>query len=310
MSRNSNLTYALAAMAALAFGLGVSFWRSSAENKDLLKANLTAGIALATAQDEAKVLREKLAREIKAREFAEAARLEVEVQLESAALKLAQETEALVKTGVALEASSTDLTQEREVRAAAEQRRDEALETIAELTVKLNEEIAASLAVREALAGAEGQVRLLSTKLAGQMAAGEKAVTMKMAALSPAAGSEALKAADEAKNEAARGASAQPAEVPNRIPASLAKPDCSSGRCAEPRIAAAPSGLAPQNGLHHHALGRRLAAPAQSRPSAWPWRNLPAEQHIRQSPRFRRARHQQIRRAEKIASPYRQDRGL
>ena len=79
------------------------------------------------------------------------------------------------------------------------------------MTVKLNEEIAASLAVREALAGAEGQVRLLSTKLAGQMAAGEKAVTMKMAALSPAAGSEILRAADGAKDEADGDASARSA---------------------------------------------------------------------------------------------------
>ena len=73
MSSNSNLAYALAAMTALALGLGASFWRSSGENKSLLRANLSASAALEAAQDEAKVLRERLAREIKAREFAEEA---------------------------------------------------------------------------------------------------------------------------------------------------------------------------------------------------------------------------------------------
>jgi hypothetical protein len=276
MSSNSNVAYALAAMTALALGLGASFWQSSVENKRLLRANLTAGIALETAQDEAKVLRERLAREIKAREFAEAAqtiaetsergarekllqetkakqgaeaaRLEAEAQLETAALKLAQERETRIRTGAALNAANADLAKEREARVAAELRRDEAIETIAELTVKLDEENAAGNAVREALAEAEGQVRMLSTKLAGELAAREKAVIVKMQTVNAIAGSEAAKAADEAKDEANEGTSARSADVPNRIPAGLAT------REPEARAAPGPAPLIQANDLSRQNL--------------------------------------------------------
>jgi len=258
MPSNSNLVYALAAMTALTLGLGVSFWRSSAENKNLLQANLAAGAALEKAQDDKKMLREKLLRETKAREVAEAARtvaetseratreklmletkakraaeaahLEAEAQLEAAALKFAQEAkartaaeEAQAKTGAALETANAELAQEREAREAAELSRDQAVETITGLTVKLNEEVAARNAVQDALTEAEDRVGVLSAKIAGQMADGEKAVIMKMAAPAPLAGAEIAEAADEVRDGASDGARVPSAEVrnPNQIPATL-----------------------------------------------------------------------------------------
>ena len=73
MNSKANLVYATAALAALALGLGVSFWQSAAENKELTRANQAANMALAAAQDEAIILRDKLDREAKGREYAEAA---------------------------------------------------------------------------------------------------------------------------------------------------------------------------------------------------------------------------------------------
>jgi hypothetical protein len=221
MFSNSNLIYALAAMTALALGLGASFWRSAAENKSLLQVNLTAVIALEAAQDQAKALRETLAREIKARQAAEAAQTVAEIseggtreklmqeikakqaadaRLHTASAKLAEEAKAReaadlanMRIVAALEAANADLAQEGEARRAAELRRDEAAATIAGLTVKLNEEVAARNAAQEAIAG--------------EMEAREKAVTMKvMQAVIPMAGGEGAPGPQEVKAEANGGA--------------------------------------------------------------------------------------------------------
>ena len=74
MNSKSNLVFALAAVTSLALGLGISFWRAAAENNELMSANHVAEMALAAAQDETKALHEKLQRETKVREYAEAAR--------------------------------------------------------------------------------------------------------------------------------------------------------------------------------------------------------------------------------------------
>jgi hypothetical protein len=206
MSSSSNLAYALAAMTALALGLSVSFWRSSAENKSLRRENLTAGIALEAAQDEAKVLREKLAREIKAREFAEAAQTVAETSERGTREKLIQETRAKRAAVAArqeaeaqLEMTAMKFAQEVKARNAAELAREQAVKTAGEMAAKLNEEVAARNTVQSALAEAEGQVDRLSAELAGEIEAREKAVTVKMQTVSLVAGSETV---EEAKDGA------------------------------------------------------------------------------------------------------------
>src|SRR5215475_12719071 len=94
MPSNSNLAYALALMTALVLGLGASFWRSASENKSLLRANLTASITLEAAQDEAKVLHERLLLEIKTREAAEAGQSAAETSERAVREKLMQESMA------------------------------------------------------------------------------------------------------------------------------------------------------------------------------------------------------------------------
>jgi hypothetical protein len=76
-------------------------------------------------------------------------------------------------------------------------------------------------------------VVLLSAKLAGEIEAREKAVTLKMQAVNPVSGSEAAR---EAKGEVNNRALVRSAEVPDRIPASLAtrEPEVRPGRAQHP----------------------------------------------------------------------------
>ncbi len=94
MRSNSNLVYALAGVTAIAIGFGVSFWRSAAENEELTQANLTAAVALEAAQDETKLMRERLQREAKLRESAEAAQAITEQSERALGEKLAAEARA------------------------------------------------------------------------------------------------------------------------------------------------------------------------------------------------------------------------
>jgi hypothetical protein len=268
MPGSSNLSYILAAVTALALGLGASFWRSAAENKSLIRANLTASIAFEAAQDEVKVLREKLSREIQARGFAEAAQTvaetsersvrdklmqetkakrAAEAQLQTAAAKLVEEAKARdaadkanVRIVATLEAANADLAQEREARQAAELRRDEAAGSIAGLTVKLNEEIAAGNAAQEALVEEEGQVRVLRAKLAGQMAAGENAVGWRTQSVSPAAVARLRRSRTKPRIRQAAILPPVPGMFQIRRPASLAarKPEARPAPRAAPLIQA------------------------------------------------------------------------
>ncbi|MFT4079085.1 hypothetical protein [Rhodomicrobium sp.] len=61
-------------LGALSFGLFVAFVASTAEKHDLLQANLAMSSQLIEAKDKANTLRDKYAVEVRAREFAEAAR--------------------------------------------------------------------------------------------------------------------------------------------------------------------------------------------------------------------------------------------
>ncbi|MBT3071391.1 hypothetical protein KKP04_11005 [Rhodomicrobium sp. Az07] len=91
-------------LGALSFGLFVAFVASTTEKQELLQANLAMSSQLVDAKDKVNTLREKYAVEVRAREFAEAARdiaevAEKDARGEVAALKASlDETSALKKS--------------------------------------------------------------------------------------------------------------------------------------------------------------------------------------------------------------------
>jgi hypothetical protein len=184
--RGAHLPYALAATAALSIGLSFSFWRSAVENDRLQRANLTAGVALEAAQDEAKLLREKFEREVKERHMAEAAQTIAESAERTAREKLAQEAKtrqameaALAKTEAAIHETSQKLAQEEGMRRAAESEWQAAASRVEE---EQNSKLAAQearLAAETALANA--QAKLQQEEQARQVAENAVAlVTAKM----------------------------------------------------------------------------------------------------------------------------------
>lgn len=183
MNSRVNLVYITAALAALVLGLGVSFWRSAAENKQLSQANLAAGMALAAAQDEAKVLREKLDREAIAREYAEAAQTVAEHSEHTTREKLAQETRAhqaaeaaLLQAAAELQTTTARLANEQEARRSMETAWQQAEFALVSMTAQLNDEMSAKQAAEAALVRFEDQVRLLDVRLPA-LARGKKAET-------------------------------------------------------------------------------------------------------------------------------------
>jgi dTMP kinase len=169
--RSNHLAYAFAATASLSLGLGFSFWQSAAENGLLQRANLTASIALEAAQDETKLLREKLDREIKERRQAEAAQTIAETAERTARERLAQETKARQTAEIAragaeegLRVSTAKLAQEEEAHQAAEMQ----LEAV---VLKLEEERKAGLPAEMARKNAENAVSLLRAKLTEEIRA-------------------------------------------------------------------------------------------------------------------------------------------
>jgi hypothetical protein len=178
MRAKLNLFYVSACVAALALGLGIAFWRASAENNDLVRINLTAGIALEAAQDEAKLLRDRLHLVMKAGEFAEAAQTVAETSERAAREKLAQETRLRQSLETARDAAEVQLTvaglklaQERQARKTAEDAR-KAIETALKTAI-IN--LAAEHEAREAAEftkkEAEGTLAAIMAKLHDQSAA-------------------------------------------------------------------------------------------------------------------------------------------
>ena len=201
MNSKSNLIYVLAAVTSLALGLGISFWRAATEANVLRRGNHAAEMALGAAQDEMKVLRERLARETRAREFAEAAqtvaehtehaireklaqetkahqateaaRAQASAELQATSIKLASTVDALrvaeeakVKAESALLAANAQLAQTEEARQSIETAWQRAEFTAITVSARLNDEISARKAAERALAGAGDRVRVLNTKLA------------------------------------------------------------------------------------------------------------------------------------------------
>jgi chromosome segregation ATPase len=195
MNSKSNLIYALAAVTSLALGLGISFWRAATENHALMRANHATEMVLAATQDEAKTLREKLQRESKAREYAEAAqavtreklaqetkahqaveaaRAQTASELQAANAKLASTGEALriseegrVKAETALQTANMQLSQAEEARQSIETAWQLAEYTVITVTAQLDDQISARKS-------AEDQVRLLNAKLTPETTANEK----------------------------------------------------------------------------------------------------------------------------------------
>jgi hypothetical protein len=134
-------------LAALTCGLTAALWRASGENARLEQASYASKIESDTAQYENQDLKARLPREIKAREFAEAAQRSAE-----SAERLAREK----------------LAQEAQMRQAVEAHR--------RLTeAAFADETAARKFAEGALFTAESQVRLLSSKLAEEITAREAA---------------------------------------------------------------------------------------------------------------------------------------
>jgi chromosome segregation ATPase len=194
MNSKSNLIYALAAVTSLALGLGMSFWRAAEENHALMRANLSVEMALASAQDEIKLLTEKLQREAKARGYAETARVAAEragqatrerldqeilghQATEDARVRVAAELEAIdadlyvahqarTEMETALQTVNTQLVQTEEARQAIETAWQLAEYTVITVSAQLDEQTSARQAAETALASATDQVRLLNAKLA------------------------------------------------------------------------------------------------------------------------------------------------
>jgi hypothetical protein len=201
MNSKSNLIYALAAVTSLALGLGVSFWRAATEANELRRGNHAAEMALGAAQDEMKVLRERLTRETKTREYAEAAqtvaehteravreklahetkahqateaaRAQASAEQQAASIKLASTGDALrgaeeakVKAESALLAANAQLAQTEEARQSIEIAWQRAVYNVIIASAQLNDEASARKAAEGALASAEDQVRVLNAKLA------------------------------------------------------------------------------------------------------------------------------------------------
>jgi chemotaxis protein histidine kinase CheA len=175
--RRAHLPYALAATAALSIGLFFSFWQSTVENDRLIRANLTAGIALEAAQDEAKLLREKFEREEKDRRMAEAAQTIAESAERSAREKLAQEVKARqageaarAKTEAAFQETSQKLAQEEDAHWAADTERQA-------MASKLEVEQKSRQAAQEARLAAEAALENTEAKLRQEVQARELAET-------------------------------------------------------------------------------------------------------------------------------------
>jgi chromosome segregation ATPase len=194
MNSKSNLIYALAAVTSLALGLGMSFWRAAEENHALMRANLSAEMALASAQDEIKSLNEKLQREAKARTYAETARvaaeragqairetLDREIQAhqatEDARVRVASRLDAIEadlyaahqargEMETALQTVNTQLVQTEEARQNIETAWQLAEYKVISVTAELKEQISARLAAETALANSSDQVRLLTPETA------------------------------------------------------------------------------------------------------------------------------------------------
>ncbi|MGA7326421.1 MAG: hypothetical protein WBX25_18525 [Rhodomicrobium sp.] len=146
--------YLLAFSAALTVGFGFSFWHSVSENKELLRSNHVAAMALEAARDEVKALRDQLPVEIRAREFAEAAQAVAENGERSTRQKLyelskaRQEAEAAkVRAGAELQVARQQLSQREKALQTAELARDDAENAFKTIANRLNEE---NLARKEA----------------------------------------------------------------------------------------------------------------------------------------------------------------
>jgi hypothetical protein len=197
--RSSHLPYALAAMAALSIGLGFAFWRSTVENDRLLRANLTAEVALKAAQDKTKLLREKFEREVKerrmaeaaqtiaesaeraarekfaqearTRQAAEAARAKTEAVFRETSQKLAQEENARRAVEAEWQAAASKLEVERESKQAAQEARLAAETALADAQAKLQQEEQERQVAETARKDAENAVTLVTAKLTEQFLA-------------------------------------------------------------------------------------------------------------------------------------------
>jgi hypothetical protein len=192
--RSVHLTYALAA---LCFGLSISFWRAAHENERLTEQVHAAEMAQLTAEEDAQSLREKLRGETRALQIAEAAQIIAETSERGLREKLARETKLresaeaahavaekrLSETGVTIEALNARLIAEAQMRLAAEAGRDDALEALASTTLARDAETAARKSAEGALYTADQQVRILSVKLVQEMTARQDAEAGRKAAV-------------------------------------------------------------------------------------------------------------------------------
>jgi len=145
--RNIHPNYLLACSAALTVGFGLSFWHSVSENKDLLRANHVAAMALEAARDEVKALRDQLHVEIRGREFAEAAQAVAENGERSTRQKLYEQSKASqaaeaakARAAAELQAVRQQLLQQEKALLAAEFARDHAENALKATVNRPNEE--------------------------------------------------------------------------------------------------------------------------------------------------------------------------
>jgi hypothetical protein len=165
MNSKANLVYVTAALAALALGLGVSFWRAAADNDELTRDNQTLTMALEAAQDEAKAFREKLDREIKAREYAEAAQTVAEHSERATREKLGQETRARRAAEQSEQAMAYKVAEEIKARAAAEAIEMDTAAELQELNTKFAAVEKARQAAEEARGSAEKALETANTQI-------------------------------------------------------------------------------------------------------------------------------------------------
>lgn len=165
------LNHAFAATAALALGLGFSFWQSTGENGRLREANLTATIALEAAQDEAKGLRDRLSQETRELHRAEASQAKAEASEKAlsgklmAAMKALQTAEAARADAEAkLETFKVKFEEADRARSLAEGERDDA-------SAKLLEAQSSHQAIQSARHNAAAAASLIAGKLERELRA-------------------------------------------------------------------------------------------------------------------------------------------
>jgi len=185
----------LAAVTSLAFGLGISFWRAAQENHALQRSNLAAEMALGAAQDEIKSLNERLQRESKAREYAEAgkavaeraeamtrdklaheakahqateeARVRISARLEAAQADIYAAHQANTEVEASLQTANTQLAQSEETRRNIELAWQFAEYKVSTITAELKEQTEALKAAEAALTNASHRGRQVKTKFGG-----------------------------------------------------------------------------------------------------------------------------------------------